>query len=643
MGTSCSSLQDIGSNEYLKRLCSNEILSENDPFWNALLGFSLVDLDLVVMSSSNSKLLEDAVNSLCKNLSINNAKTGNFHTQVNYFVRRLHELIRYESTDDDENINPFTWQVLNALFIIRNICKYFIQNLSEEVIIQQFQKPGSTGASVDTSITSFIAAMTTGLTKLPIHESTILLHLEIVNTLLTILGMVMYGTDMATNNVFYIEIMEGQSEEAVSAIMQFILAAYAYQDQLPAFVYREDTSASLSSTLWSVMTLGMVRGAHTDTMKVNLALQSALLLLTLTNHPYTGNPYAKVLSSFLDDENKPLVKPESLYASLCKDLHNEHATLLLYKLLHENQVMRAFVLSRTDMEKLAEPLLMVLYQQDDQTSSNHIYLTLITLLMLTEDDGFNKDLFQTRLRAVKWYKEKHLTDVTLGDMFILVAIKVMQYNMSHSKDKYLHTNCLAMLANMSSKFENVHPYACQRLLAFYSALAKRHDKTRERLQLSQLVATNEEERPSPSAHLLTDLQEIQEMIRMVSEVINSCITHTVHTNSHLVHVMLCHRMEFEKLRELEPFKHILQNVHQLLEQFHKKLEDQFGDQPRSVAQVMEVIENGLKTFRRGSFLKFPDLKFKYVEETDSSQFFVPYVWQIVCRKSNLYFKQSKFH
>lgn len=39
-----------------------------------------------------------------------------------------------------------------------------------------------------------------------------------------------------------------------------------------------------------------------------------------------------------------------------------------------------------------------------------------------------------------------------GDLFILVIIKVMQYNMAHTKDRYLHTNCLAMLANMSSKF-----------------------------------------------------------------------------------------------------------------------------------------------------------------------------------------------
>lgn len=60
-----------------------------------------------------------------------------------------------------------------------------------------------------------------------------------------------------------------------------------------------------------------------------------------------------------------------------------------------------------------------------------------------------------------------------------------------------------------------------------------------------------------------DLGAIEEMIRMFLEIMNSCITHTVHLNVHLVHVMLCHQEEFEKFRELESFKPILQVSHSL--------------------------------------------------------------------------------
>jgi hypothetical protein len=44
------------------------------------------------------------------------------------------------------------------------------------------------------------------------------------------------------------------------------------------------------------------------------------------------------------------------------------------------------------------------------------------------------------------------------------------------RDKYLHTNCLAALANMSSKFNNLHPYVCQRINSLFNLLAKKRAK-----------------------------------------------------------------------------------------------------------------------------------------------------------------------
>lgn len=42
--------------------------------------------------------------------------------------------------------NIFTWQTYNALFIIRSLSKYFVEHLSEELILQQFEaKPREMG------------------------------------------------------------------------------------------------------------------------------------------------------------------------------------------------------------------------------------------------------------------------------------------------------------------------------------------------------------------------------------------------------------------------------------------------------------------------------------------------------------------
>lgn len=42
--------------------------------------------------------------------------------------------------------NIFTWQTYNALFIIRSLSKYFVEHLSEMLILQQFEaKPKEMG------------------------------------------------------------------------------------------------------------------------------------------------------------------------------------------------------------------------------------------------------------------------------------------------------------------------------------------------------------------------------------------------------------------------------------------------------------------------------------------------------------------
>ena len=54
---------------------------------------------------------------------------------------------------------------------------------------------------------------------------------------------------------------------------------------------------------------------------------------------------------------------------------------------------------------------------------------------------------------VTWYTERAVSQLSLGGLLILVVIRTIQYNMLKMRDKYLHTNCLAALANMSSQFK----------------------------------------------------------------------------------------------------------------------------------------------------------------------------------------------
>ncbi len=49
---------------------------------------------------------------------------------------------------------------------------------------------------------------------------------------------------------------------------------------------------------------------------------------------------------------------------------------------------------------------------------------------------------------------------------------------------------------------------------------------------------------------------------------------------------------------------------------------------RSAECVKEILEINAKQFPLDRLKKFPDLKFKYVEEEQPEDFFVPYIWSL---------------
>ncbi|CAH7089301.1 Dym [Phodopus roborovskii] len=243
------------------------------------------------------------------------------------------------------------------------------------------------------------------------------------------------------------------------------------------FMYEEKSPGSYTG-LWTVFTLGGTssKAAASPELTSPLANQSLLLLLVLVNltdAPDTPNPYRQAVTSFKNTQDSSPVPSSiphafqinfnSLYTALCEQQASDQATLLLYTLLHQNSNVRTYMLARTDMENLVLPILEILYHVEER-NSHHVYMALIILLILTEDDGFNRSIHEVILKNITWYSERVLTEISLGSLLILVVIRTIQYNMTRTRDKYLHTNCLAALANMSAQFRSLHQYAAQRII-----------------------------------------------------------------------------------------------------------------------------------------------------------------------------------
>ncbi|XP_030114585.1 dymeclin isoform X3 [Taeniopygia guttata] len=703
MGANSSSISELPENEYLQKLSGSEPISENDPFWNQLLSFSFT----TPTNSADLKLLEEATISVCKSLVEKNPRTGNLGSLIKVFLSRTKEL---KISAECQN-HLFIWQAHNALFIICCLLKVFISRMSEEELQLHFTYeekagPSSYGAECEDLIEELLCCLVQLIVEIPLLDITYSISLEAVTTLIVFLSCQLFHKEILRESIIHRYLMHGRCLPYTSRLVKTLLYNFIRQERSPppgTHVFQQQTdgggllygiASGVATGLWTVFTLGGVGSKASAQLEQcsPLASQSLLLLLVLANltdTPDTPNPYRQAIMSFKNTQDNTAfsssnphafqINFNSLYTALCEQQRSDQATLLLYMLLHQNSNVRTYVLARTDIENLVLPILEILYHVEER-NSHHVYMALIILLILTEDDGFNRSIHEVILKNITWYAERVLTEISLGSLLILVVIRTIQYNMTRTRDKYLHTNCLAALANMSAQFRSLHQYAAQRIISYtcrhlrryvyvldklyfphshcstlqhcfstlsdngeellsltcshilrsyasslFSLLSKKHNKVLE--QATQSLRGSLGSNDSPLPDYAQDLNVIEEVIRMMLEIINSCLTNSLHHNPNLVYALLYKRDLFEQFRTHPSFQDIMQNIDLVISFFSSRLEQAGAE--LSVERVLEIIKQGAVALPKDRLRKFPELKFKYVEEEQPEEFFIPYVWSLV--------------
>ncbi|XP_064471607.1 dymeclin-like isoform X2 [Ornithodoros turicata] len=644
MGTTTSTLHDLTKNEHLQRLVGKDSITPNDPYWNQLLSFTIKP----PRTKGDCEYLDESVKPLLHNLLTNNAASGNFGALVHVFLTRAQEL---KASAQCENI--FIWQTYNALFIIKCIAKYFIVTITEDNVVKQFHASSEDGKH-DDLLEQFINALVEIVVDVPLLDFTYPLHVEAITCLVVLLSVQMFSSHPAAKSRFYKSIMKGKCSIHALLLTKSLLQNYIRQDKCPDS-YHSSSGGSiiigLASGLWNVLTLGYGKGDGDQGNPMQdavLAHHSLLLLLVLSNHCTSDkglcNPYQKALFTFVNSQDSgssveavPSFKLDysKLYDTLCTTLNNDETTLLLYLLLHRNTQFRTYVLSRSNIEALLIPILKVLYDAPQKTS-HHIYMSLIILLILSEDDLFNGGVHDITLKNVAWYTERSLLEISLGGLLILVVIRTIHFNMTRTRDKYLHTNCLAALANMSSHFKSLHPYVCQRFVSLFETLSKRLSRVMDQIRNNPELKPSEDE--DFSTDLLQDLSILEEVLRMILEIINSCLSTQLQSNPNLLYSLLYKRQVFEPFRMHPNFQDVVHNLDTVLSYFSSRLEA--TDKSLSVSEVMEIIKEAALHWPTDRLKKFPDLKFRYVEESQPEDFFIPYVWTVVYKSSGIPWSQQ---
>uniref|UniRef100_A0A2R8NDW1 Dymeclin n=1 Tax=Callithrix jacchus TaxID=9483 RepID=A0A2R8NDW1_CALJA len=631
MGSNSSRIGDLPKNEYLKKLSGTESVSENDPFWNQLLSFSF----------------PGHIN-LCVE---NNPRTGNLGALIKVFLSRTKEL---KLSAECQN-HIFIWQTHNALFIICCLLKVFICEMSEEELQLHFtyeeKSPGNYSSDSEDLLEELLCCLMQLITDIPLLDITYEISVEAISTMVVFLSCQLFHKEVLRQSISHKYLMRGPCLPYTSKLVKTLLYNFIRQEKPPppgAHVFPQQSdgggllyglASGVATGLWTVFTLGGVgsKAAASPELSSPLANQSLLLLLVLANLTDASdvpNPYRQAIMSFKNTQDSspfPSSIPHafqinfnSLYTALCEQQTSDQATLLLYTLLHQNSNIRTYMLARTDMENLVLPILEILYHVEER-NSHHVYMALIILLILTEDDGFNRSIHEVILKNITWYSERVLTEISLGSLLILVVIRTVQYNMTRTRDKYLHTNCLAALANMSAQFRSLHQYAAQRIISLFSLLSKKHNKVLEQATQSLRGSLSSNDVPLPD--YAQDLNVIEEVIRMMLEIINSCLTNSLHHNPNLVYALLYKRDLFEQFRTHPSFQDIMQNIDLVITFFSSRLLQAGAE--LSVERVLEIIKQGVVALPKDRLKKFPELKFKYVEEEQPEEFFIPYVWSLV--------------
>ncbi|XP_035212271.1 dymeclin-like [Stegodyphus dumicola] len=651
MGTSSSSLHELQDNKYLLQFSGKEAISPNDPFWNQLLSFTFVPPH----SCADGRLLEDSIRPMLDALLNNNPLTGNVSSLIKVFLLHSSELkaaLQCENT-------VFIWQAYNSLFILRCILKYFIETLGEEGMIKQLEDVQQNKSDANNVLEpaklleSIINALFEIVVDISLDNNTYVITVEAIHTLVVLLSVQMFSSRPAYSSVVYSVVMQGKCSIHALLLVKILLYHYSSQSKCPHCVSALEGGsiiAGLASGLWNVLTFSYARGNSSKETSNGtiLANHSLLLLLVLVNHCSNEkdmkNPYRSALFSFKNissSSNEATVDNiasfkfdyEILFRTLCNTLKDDQTALLTYLLLHQNPSFRHHIVFSSEIYLLVVPLLKLLYNAPEK-NSHLIYMSLIILLILSEEEYFDKQSHMIKLKNVTWYTERALSEITLGGLIVLILIRTIQYNMTRMHDKYLHTNCLAALANMSAHLQNLHPYVCQKFIGLLENMGKRYlrliDQSRSDCQQSE-----DELLPSD---LMQDLSVLDEVLRMLLEILNSCLTHQLRNNINFLYTILYKKDIFSMFRSNSNFQDIMQNIDSVLIFFSSHLESL--EQNLSVLEVSEIIKSVSLQWSKEKMKKFPELKFKYVEEGQPEDFFIPYLWSVVFHSSDIYWNSK---
>jgi len=330
--------------------------------------------------------------------------------------------------------------------------------------------------------------------------------------------------------------------------------------------------------------------------------------------------------------------------SLGGSLPSEGSVLLLYSIMQAHPNFVEMLLRGGNVEPILTGVLHGMYGiVENSFTLDHLYLLVVCVLMLVQDASLRASLVSSKPKA-PWYRERVLSDSNMSDLVVLCTLRMALYGTYSLRDKYITSNCFAILLNMAPVIENINVYTAERLVKITIQLSKRVVRDSE-----EKVETEIDTGRAASADVLEFLCCLLKVMGILLRPSRR------NSNVQLIYALVA---EHEKVCDL--FSHptvircgvdgasdsytenslaSLDELSALVQLGYAALEGDNGDQAElySANRAVEVLSAAIAEHASGkktTDTEPPFLSYNYVETDNPEAFFVPLAWTNAVRISS---------
>ncbi|KAJ3318783.1 hypothetical protein HDV06_007034 [Boothiomyces sp. JEL0866] len=570
----------------LLKLCNGVHNFPDSPIWERIFY-----CDLPLYNEQLAMVYDHAGTIIATEMLNTNPQTKNFNKLLLYFLTHLKK-VRNRAYDCD-----WPFEARNALYSMRTFLKTFMRILKKEELINLMEldktiepqspspKIGKRRSSVSGKVLEIdsnvlLDKRSRNMALLEDSPMNYSFYLESIDLLIVLFSSQLYSS-IATKTAdhLFLDLALNQFGYFANGLIARLVRNVIENQSPPS-----EGKNGLFLSAYSYIFPKQLHNPHFTNALRNKSL-TLLLLLTSQQNGAKENPYANSIkelkntkgpaSPLLEAPADSLLSFKQIFESIASGMKKEEVGMFLYTMLLLNTEFKIYFLSRTDPEAMLLCILQNVYESvQDILKHRFLYIQLGILLILSQDDVYNKFIQKMVVSQVPWYTERNIKNISLGGILILVLIRTIHINLSKHHDIHIHTSCLSILSNISAAVVDLDTIVAQRVIAVFEQISKKYFKI---FQFDEQMSAEEGKRTKilEKDDSLIDFKSLSpnsvvraiysDLVSLFLEFFNSVISHNLAHNPHLLYTLLQRKEIFLQLEKYDRFSILVGNIDNMLE------------------------------------------------------------------------------